>query len=337
MQIYARPWACQGGLHDATSTSANGGMQSERCTSAHPCMRAVAGLFASGCARSWTQQSRRPTCVVLSAGGAAGVAHVGALEAVTAENLRVDCITGTSMGALVGSLYAAAPHKSVRAQYQQLISQYRSATEGEVGRNALLGGVLGAVVAGIATGGASTLPLILGASSGAAAAAQATPAIDLDRFTKVLARFHNGTTIESLAVPYATFYHERQDTGLRLVVVRQGAVATAVARSVANPFIFENFNPVAAGYVDPGSDRLAAVPVEDTCKLFPDARILAINASGEAAVHSEHMKCPLLQVQISVEAVGLQALAGDNEDFMKAAKLGFEATQMTLRQDAARR
>ena len=45
--------------------------------------------------------------VVLSGGGAKGLAHAGALKALEENNIPIDCITGTSMGALVGGFYAA--------------------------------------------------------------------------------------------------------------------------------------------------------------------------------------------------------------------------------------
>ena len=45
--------------------------------------------------------------LVLSGGGARGAAHVGVLEVLEANGIRPDCITGASMGAIVGSLYAA--------------------------------------------------------------------------------------------------------------------------------------------------------------------------------------------------------------------------------------
>lgn len=45
--------------------------------------------------------------LVLSGGGAAGVAHVGVIRELEALGLRPDCIAGTSMGAIVGGLYAA--------------------------------------------------------------------------------------------------------------------------------------------------------------------------------------------------------------------------------------
>lgn len=45
--------------------------------------------------------------LTLSGGGAKGLAHIGILEAIDSAGLRIDCITGTSMGSIVGSLYAA--------------------------------------------------------------------------------------------------------------------------------------------------------------------------------------------------------------------------------------
>lgn len=44
--------------------------------------------------------------LTLSGGGAKGLAHIGILEAIDSAGLRIDGITGTSMGAIVGSLYA---------------------------------------------------------------------------------------------------------------------------------------------------------------------------------------------------------------------------------------
>ena len=45
--------------------------------------------------------------IVLSGGGARGVAHAGVLKALTEHGIQVDCIAGSSSGALVGALYAA--------------------------------------------------------------------------------------------------------------------------------------------------------------------------------------------------------------------------------------
>ncbi len=52
----------------------------------------------------WSQQR---VGIVLSGGGAVGFAHIGVLKALEEKGVPIDYITGTSAGALVGSMYAA--------------------------------------------------------------------------------------------------------------------------------------------------------------------------------------------------------------------------------------
>lgn len=47
------------------------------------------------------------TCLVLGGGGARGAAHIGVLKVIERERIPIDCITGTSMGGIVGALYAS--------------------------------------------------------------------------------------------------------------------------------------------------------------------------------------------------------------------------------------
>lgn len=51
--------------------------------------------------------ARPRIALVLSGGGARGIAHVGVLRALERMHVPVDFVTGTSMGAVVGGLYAA--------------------------------------------------------------------------------------------------------------------------------------------------------------------------------------------------------------------------------------
>jgi NTE family protein len=54
------------------------------------------------------QKSARPKIgLTLSGGGAKGLAHIGILQAIDSAGLKIDYITGTSMGSIVGGLYAA--------------------------------------------------------------------------------------------------------------------------------------------------------------------------------------------------------------------------------------
>src|SRR5881392_2596164 len=66
-------------------------------------------LILTGCSLfSFTQSPNgRPKIgVTLSGGGAKGLAHIGILKAIDSAGLKVDYITGTSMGSIIGGLYA---------------------------------------------------------------------------------------------------------------------------------------------------------------------------------------------------------------------------------------
>lgn len=54
------------------------------------------------------QETKRPKVgLVLSGGGAKGFAHIGTLKVIDSLGITVDYIAGTSMGAVIGSLYAS--------------------------------------------------------------------------------------------------------------------------------------------------------------------------------------------------------------------------------------
>lgn len=56
---------------------------------------------------SWSDQVRPKIGLVLSGGAARGLAHIGVLKALEEQGIHIDAIAGTSMGAVIGGLYAA--------------------------------------------------------------------------------------------------------------------------------------------------------------------------------------------------------------------------------------
>ena len=63
-------------------------------------------LFAVATETNWTFERRPKVAVVLSGGGAKGVAHVRALKVIEEAGIPVDMVVGTSMGSIIGGLYA---------------------------------------------------------------------------------------------------------------------------------------------------------------------------------------------------------------------------------------
>ena len=53
----------------------------------------------------WAQE-RPKVGLVLSGGGAKGIAHIGILKAIDSAGLKIDYVTGTSMGSIIGGLYS---------------------------------------------------------------------------------------------------------------------------------------------------------------------------------------------------------------------------------------
>jgi NTE family protein len=68
------------------------------------------------------QDAERPRLgLVLGGGGARGLAHIGVMQVLQREQIPVDLIAGTSMGGLVGALYAAGvPIKTVEEEVGRL-------------------------------------------------------------------------------------------------------------------------------------------------------------------------------------------------------------------------
>lgn len=77
------------------------------------------------------QHPGRPTVgLVLSGGGAKGIAHVGVIKALEENDIPIDYVTGTSMGAIVGSLYSCgwSPEKMMEMFTSKDFSYWSSGT-----------------------------------------------------------------------------------------------------------------------------------------------------------------------------------------------------------------
>ena len=67
----------------------------------------AAPAAAASAASPSTAPTRPRIGLVLSGGGARGLSHVGVLKVLERERIPIDVIAGTSMGAIIGGLYAS--------------------------------------------------------------------------------------------------------------------------------------------------------------------------------------------------------------------------------------
>lgn len=65
-------------------------------------------LLLTSCFSAFAIEAKRPKVgLVLSGGAARGLAHIGVLRALEEQGVKIDAIAGTSMGAVIGGLYAS--------------------------------------------------------------------------------------------------------------------------------------------------------------------------------------------------------------------------------------
>ena len=66
----------------------------------------AAGLLCISVHITAQPHSRKKVGIVLSGGGAKGMAHIGALKVIEKAGIPIDYVVGTSMGSIIGGLYS---------------------------------------------------------------------------------------------------------------------------------------------------------------------------------------------------------------------------------------
>lgn len=264
-----------------------------------------------------------PLCLVLSVGAEAGLSHIGVIRAVRERGVPIDCVVGTSMGALVGGLFSANPNVDVSYTYRELASRYEQAARTEGSNSMLLGLILGGAM--VASGGG---PFLVGGMTGASLGAASVSKMDWGRLSEVLQEQQNGAAIELLPVRFASVHQELTTTGATSETVTRGLLANAVARSIADPLLFEDLEVEAGRSIDPGLDRVSAVPVEAACSLFPGHQLLVSKVIDQAIYTSQAMACPYQEIVVPPSSVDIVAAMSAREpEFSQLVDAGYQAAQ----------
>ena len=146
-----------------------------------------------------TGKVEKDVALVLSSGGARGLAHIGAIEELEAQGYRITSIAGCSMGALIGGVYAAGKLKEFR-EWMKTIDRKKmlKLTDFSLGLNHIVKGT---------------------------------------RIIEAIMEFVPDMPIEDLPIPYCAVATDWKSG--REVVFRKGSLFEAIRASISLPAFYE--------------------------------------------------------------------------------------------------
>lgn len=191
------------------------------------------------------QQERPQIGLVLSGGGAKGVAHIGVLKVLEEAGIPIDYISGTSMGAIVGGLYAVGYNaheldSMVRRQdwifllTDQIQRPYRSYQSRMKHEKYLLS-------VPFSDSFEKKVKLPSGVMCGQSV---------LNKFSDLTIGFHQVTSFDSLPIPFACVAGDLV-TG-KEVVLKSGSLPLAMRASMAVPGVFSPVYQDSMALIDGG-------------------------------------------------------------------------------------
>ena len=141
----------------------------------------------------------KDVALVLSSGGARGLAHIGAIEELEAQDYRITSIAGCSMGALIGGVYAAGKLREFR-EWMKTVDRKKmlELTDFSLGLNHIVKGT---------------------------------------RIIEAIMEFVPDVTIEDLPIPYCAVATDLKSG--HEVVFRRGSLFYAIRASISLPSFYE--------------------------------------------------------------------------------------------------
>jgi NTE family protein len=226
--------------------------------------------------------------LALGGGGARGIAHISVMRALEQMNIPVDCIAGTSMGALAGALYASGMspddmEKLVLGQdWAQLFNDQLARPERSLRRKRDDELVVGAPGVGISSTG---IRIATGVMSGERV---------MLAFAKFIEPVNTIENFDDLPIPYRAVAADL-NTGLP-VVIDDGDLALAMRASMSVPGVWPPVVRHDKVLVDGGVAR--NVPVEEVRAMGADI-VIAVDVGTPLATLEADASVLSVVVQLS--------------------------------------
>ena len=225
--------------------------------------------FASTASATSSAKTRKKVGLVLSGGGAKGIAHIGALKIIEEVGIPIDYVVGTSMGSIIGGLYAIGytPEQMdsvVRNQdWQFLLSdgilrENQNMTEREVDGKFVISVPFSKSVIQDVTGG-----VIKGQNIA-------------NLFSELTLGYHDSISFNKLPIPFACVAEDLAKG--KEYVFHDGVLATAMRASMAIPGVFTPVRIDSMVLIDGGVTN--NYPVDIARKMGADV-IIGIDVQSE--------------------------------------------------------
>ncbi|NLD05649.1 MAG: patatin [Synergistaceae bacterium] len=234
----------------------------------------------------WGFPHKEGIILVLSGGGTKGLAHIGVLEVLERENIPIAAIVGTSMGAVIGGLYASGYNAG---EMREIISELDLM---EIISNRSFAEVTDVNYNKPPSSGSSIFNVYVDGKNKLRGNRGMLRAKGLYSFLNEMTTRVTVTDFNLLPIPFAAMATDLE-TG-ETVVLRDGNLASALRASVSIPGIFEPWEMNGRLLVDGG--LRANLPVFEAKKLFPGHPIVAINLSPEKITKKREELRSLLEV-----------------------------------------
>ena len=242
---------------------------------------------------NWGFPHKKGVVLVLCGGGMKGLAHVGVLEVLERENIPIAAIVGTSMGAIIGGLYACGYTSSElrdilnKTNFMKVISGRGSEKEES------------------ATPGRLPLPKTRPFSwnfdftpNKQATNLGLLKDRDFFLYLQNLVSHRARTNFNNLKYPFAAVATNLLNG--ETTAFRKGSLASAIRASMSLPIVYAPWEIDGQLYIDGGLK--ANLPVLKAKELFPGHPILAINLANSTNLKLEDIKN---DVDVAMASIGI--------------------------------
>lgn len=255
----------------------------------------------------WGFPHKEGVVLVLSGGGTKGLAHIGVLEVLERENIPIAAIVGTSMGSIIGGIYASGYSAD---EMKEMISGLDLM---EIISNRSYSEVIDVNYNKPPSSGSSIFNVYMDGKKKPRGNRGMLRAKGLYALLSEMTTRATVTDFNLLHIPFAAIATDLE-TG-ETVVLRDGNLASALRASLSIPGIFEPWERDGRLLVDGGLK--ANLPVLEAKKLFPGHPIVAVNLSPENITKKRENLNSMIEVMaqtieiLMVNQVKINAAAAD--------------------------